>query len=274
MRNAGPERRGGRRLGRAATAIVLAALAGGCGTPRVGVAPTDPEYELRLGLAQEARGRHLEAQDHLKRFLDLHPGHAKADSAQLFLGRAKLNAKLYPEAAVEFQILIQEYPRSPLRDEAAFQECVSYAKQMRSPALDPTFALRARTCFGDYLTRNPGASDSAAAVAQLREIADHLAEKDLRLGALFVRMKRPEAARVYLEGLLESYPGTRWEPDAWLQLGHARLQMKAPLEAAAAFRKVLSDYPQSEAAHAAREHLSALGEALPAAPDSAGPGTP
>jgi outer membrane assembly lipoprotein YfiO len=270
MRTGVPEaaarrRRLARGLGLAA-AVGAGALA--CGTPRVGVPPADPEYELRLGLLQAARGRNLEAQEHLKKFLDLHPGHAKADSAQLVLGRAKMGAKLFPEAAVEFQILGQEYPRSPLRDEAAFLECVSYLEQVRSPQLDPTLALRARTCFGEYLARYPGGSDSSAAVAHLHAIADHLAEKDLRLGALFVRMKRPEAARVYLEGLLASYPGTRWEPDAWLYLGRAREQLHAPAEAAVAYRRVLESYPDSEAAREARERLAALN--LPPSPEDGG----
>ena len=256
--------------------VACALLGAGCGTPHVDVAPGDPEYEFQLGMAQFAQGRHLEAQEHLKRFLDTHPGHAKADSAQLFLGRAKMGAKLYPEAAVEFQILGQEYPRSPLRDEAAFAECSSYQRQVRSPQLDPTFAIRARTCFQDFMNRYPGAADSAAAVAELNEIAAYLAEKQLRLGELFVRMKRPQAARVYLEGLLEEYPGTRWDADAWLQLGRAREQLRAPLEAAAAYRRALAATPSAETARAARERLSALGLPEAAAGDSngSGPGAP
>jgi len=248
-----------------------------CGPPDVGVPPADPEYDLRVGLVQEQRGHHLDAQERLKRFLDRHPGHAKADSAQFVLGRSKLASKLYPEAAVEFQILVQEYPRSPLRDEAAFLECVSYAEQVRSPALDPTQALHARTCLNDFLVRYPGAADSAAAVARLAAIADHLAEKQLRLGVLFVRMKRPDAARVYLEGLLQDYPGTRWEPDAWLYLGRAQEQMRAPLDAAAAYRNIVERFPDSEVASEARARLAGLAVSQPAAHDTtggSGPETP
>jgi outer membrane assembly lipoprotein YfiO len=265
-----------RRRHAACGVVATLLLAAGCGTPHVDVAPTDPEYEYRIGMAQSRRGRHLEAQEHFKRFLDTHPGHAKADSAQLFLGRAKLESKLYPEAAVEFMILAQEYPRSPLRDEAAFAECLSYQRQVRSPQLDPTFAIRARTCFTDYLNRYPGAADSAAAVAQLQEIAAYLAEKQLRLGELFVRMKRPQAAQVYLEGLLAEYPGTRWDAEAWLQLGRAREQLHAPLEAAAAYRRALAAAPSPDIARQARERLSELGEPESAARSSNGsaPGAP
>ena len=259
-------------------AALAAALAGatGCGAPDVHVDPKDPEYEFRVGMAEIEHRRSVQAQEHLKRFLDAHPGHVKADSAQYFLGLAKMRAKLFPEAAVEFQILNQEYPRSPLRPAAAFQECASYQAQVRSPQLDPTFALRARTCFNDYLTRYPGAADSAAAVHELSVIADYLAEKELRLGEMFVRMKRPEAARVYLEGLLEDYPGSRWEADACYQLGRAREQMFDIVEAIAAYRRAVEAAPESGAARSARDRLSALGETLSAPTDSAGsgPGAP
>jgi outer membrane protein assembly factor BamD len=251
-------------------AAVALCVAAGCGAPRIGVAPTDPEYDLRMGLVQEARGKHLDAQEHLKRFLDAHPGHAKADSAQLFLGRAKMGSHLYPEAAVEFQILAQEYPRSTLRDDAAFLECASYFEQVRSPQLDPTLAFKARTCFHEYLVRYPNGTDSVTAVARLAEVADHLAEKDLRLAQMFVRMKRPEAAVVYLEDLLENYPGTRWEADAWLYLGRARELLREVEGAAQAYRKAQAIGPGSDAAGEARERLEELLRHFPVVDDSTG----
>jgi outer membrane protein assembly factor BamD len=230
----------------------------GCGGPRVSIAPTDPLYEFRAGLAENARHHWVEAQEHLKRFLDLHPGHANADSAQYELGLAKMGAHLYPEAAVEFQILGQEYPRSPLRSAASFQECVSYVKQVHSTQLDPTPAIRAQTCFEEYMLRFPGAADSVAAVAHLRDLADHLAEKDLRLGRMFVRMKKPRAARVYLASILHESPGTRWAPDALLYLGQVDELDDKPAEAAKSYRRVVMEYAGAKAAKAAREHLAKL----------------
>ncbi len=252
----------------------LGAVAG-CGGPRVAIAPTDPLYEFRVGLADNARHHWVEAQDHLKRFLDLHPGHVNADSAQYELGLAKMGAHLYPEAAVEFQILGQEYPRSPLRPAASFQECVSYVKQVRSTQLDPTPAIRAQTCLDEYMLRFPGAADSAAAVNHLRDLADHLAEKDLRLGRMFVRMKRPRAARVYLQNVLHATPGSRWEPEALLYLGQVEELEAQPAEAAKAYRRVVTEHGGTEAARPARERLDKLVARHPElAQDTASPAPP
>ena len=230
----------------------------GCGGPCISIAPSDPRYEFRAGLAENDRHHWIEAQEHLKRFLDLHPGHANADSAQYAIGLAKMGAHLYPEAAVEFQILGQEYPRSPLRAAASFQECVSYVKQVHSTQLDPTPAIRAQTCFEESMLRFPGAADSAASVAHLRDLADYLAEKDLRLGRMFVRMNRPRAARAYLSNLLKESPGTRWAPDALLYLGEVEELERKPTEAAKAYRRVLTEHADAKAAQTARQRLDKL----------------
>ena len=112
----------GRRLGRHFWFTVLAGaiVASGCGGPNLQIAPTDPRYELEVGRAEFASRHWLEAQTHLKKFLDAHPGHALADSAQLLLGLSLYESKSYSEAAVEFAILGREFPRSLLRDDAAY----------------------------------------------------------------------------------------------------------------------------------------------------------
>ena len=246
----------------------------GCGGPRIAVAPSDPEYEFRLGQAEMQRQHWISAQDHLKRFLDLHPGHARADSAQYLMGGAKFGAKLYPEAAVEYQIVGQEYPRSDLRLDAAFQECVSYARQMRSPNLDPTPAIRARTCFDEFLLRASTAADSARARVELGKIADFLAEKDFQIGKMYVGMKLPASARVYLEDILQKYPESSRIPDVWFLMGRAAELEKNWADAAAAYRRVLQESATSKAAPGARnrlEHLLAVRPELASATDASPP---
>lgn len=234
------------------------------------MAPTDPTYEFRVGQAELQREHWVSAQDHLKRFLDLHPGHAVADSAQYLMGCAKFGARLYPEAAVEFQIVGQEYPRSDLRVDAAFQECLSYARQMRSPRLDPTPAMRARTCFDEFLLRATTAADTARTRAELRKIADFLAEKDYQIGKMYVGMKLPSSARVYLEDVLQTYPETTRAADVWLQLGRVEEMENRWAEAAAAYRRVTQDYADSPAAADARKRLERLIATRPELASTAG----
>jgi outer membrane protein assembly factor BamD len=266
---------GGRGLARAAGLGLVWVAVAGCGGPRVALPPTDPGYEFEVGQAEFERHHWLEAQTRLKRFLDLNPGHAKADSAQFLVGRALFETKGYAEAAVEFAILGREYPRSDLRDDAAYLECLSYFKQMRPAQYDPSQATRATNCLNEFLLRFPDTSLRADAEARLRDIDDRLAEKDFRLGVLFAKMKKPEAARIYLEDVVQSHPHSRWVPQALLWIGRSHEQQGRAPEAAALYRRLVEEFPDDEATREARERLGELVrrnpglEIQPATPGSA-----
>jgi len=105
-------------------------------THRVELTLDGKTLSIEAGRVALGAKRYLDAQNYLKRFLNLRPGHALADSAQFLLGRAQYESRSYPEAAVEFAILVREFPRSPLRDDASYHECRCYFAQMR-PAREP-----------------------------------------------------------------------------------------------------------------------------------------
>lgn len=241
----------------AAWVLGLVAL-GACGGPRVVTSPSDPRYEFDLGRAELQRGREIEAQTHLKRFLDLHPGHALADSAQFLVGMAMFGSKSFAESAVEFALLGREFPRSELRDDAAYWECMSYFRQMRPAQFDPTFAQKSSDCFVEMEMRFPNSENVAESRARRDEIADRLAEKEYRLGVLFAKLKKPAAARIYLEGILRDYPRTSWVQPSLLWIGRAYETDGRPADAAAAYRRLIDGYPDSNSAAEARERLRAL----------------
>jgi outer membrane protein assembly factor BamD len=255
-----PAVRARRRAARAPSTLLLALLAGlgACGGPRVPLPKTDKRLEFVQGRTRFAHRDWIEAQQHFKRFLDSSPGEAQADSAQLLVGQCLFNEKSYAEAAVEFAILGREYPRSDLLDDAAYAECLCYFEQMRPAQLDPTFAARARTCLNEFLLRYPDATQREDAEKHLGRIADLLAEKELRLGMMFCKMKRPAAALVYLQEILDEYPSSKSAPQALLWIGRSDELLDKPAEAASAFRKLLEVFPKDPAANEARTRLRDL----------------
>ncbi len=263
MRFAGPRAcAAGPRKGRAALAALLAVAvavaASGCGMPPVPVAKTSPRYDYEAGrVAYEAK-RYLDAQTSLKRFLDLNPGHAVADSAQLLLGLAQVRAGSYAEAAVEFAILVREFPRSELRDDAAYQECLAYFAQMRPAQLDPTFALRARGCFNEFLLRFPDSPLGDEARARLLEIADRLAEKEYRTADMWMSLKQYESVLVYVDEILTKYRSSTWVPRAMYMRARALESMNRFEEAKETLRQLLAAYPDDRMAHDAKTLLDRL----------------
>ena len=249
----------------AAGAVVLV-LAGACGLPPVRVPKDSERYDFEAGKVAFEHKSFIDAQKHLKKFLDLHPGHAVADSAQLLLGLSQFRLRAYAESAVEFSILTKEYPRSELRDDAACNECLAYAAQMRPPQLDPTLAQRARTCFNEFLIAYPTSPQTETARAKLQEIADRLAEKEYRLGVMFANMKHYEAALVYLGEVVTQYPTSRWMCDSLLWKGRCLEKLGRGPEAAEAFSKLVEGCPEHSAAQEARRRLQALSTGLGGAP--------
>ena len=242
----------------AAAWVLGIAVLGACGGPRVLTSPSDPRHEFDLGRAELQRGHEVDAQTHLKRFLDLHPGHALADSAQFLVGMAMFGSKSYAESAVEFALLGREFPRSDLRDDAAYWECMSYFRQMRPAQFDPTFAQKSTDCFGEMEMRFPDSDNVAASRTRRGEIADRLAEKEYRLGVLFTKLKKPAAARIYLEGILRDYPRSTWVPPSLLWIGRAWETEGRPPDAASSYRRLIEGFPDSKPAAEARQRLRAL----------------
>jgi outer membrane protein assembly factor BamD len=242
---------------------LAAGLVTSCGGPEISVSNTDPRYEFEVGRREFERRHWVDSQTHLKRFLNLSPGHAVADSAQLLVGRALFESKSFAEAAVEFAILGREYPRSTLRDEAGYYECLSYSKQMRSPQLDPTFATRSQTCLSELLLRFPDTRFKPDIEARQAEIIDLLAEKEYRLGVLFAKMKRPEAARLYLDGLLKNYPTSRWAAPAILWIGRSQEQKGQFGDALTSYQRVADGFPDHPAGREARERRKKLLDKYP-----------
>lgn len=258
--------------------VIGLATAGGCGGRRQPLPTLDPRSELEMGRAEFARRHWLDAQGHFKKFLDLHPGHAAADSAQLLVAMSIFEQKSYAEAAVEFAVLGREYPRSGLGAEAALRECLCYFHEMRPPQLDPTFAFRSRDCLNEFMLRYPESSWREEAEKRLADITDALSEKDFRLGVMFARLKHPRAARVYLEGVLQEYPTSRWVPQSLLWLGRSYEQQGMDAEAVTHYRRLIATYPDDSACKEARGRLRKLSERHPelegssaAGPAPAGP---
>jgi outer membrane protein assembly factor BamD len=244
--------------------LTLGLLLAGCGGPQVQLAKTDARYNFERGRSEFAHQHWLEAQTFLKRFLDTNPGNAAADSAQFLIARALYEQKSYAEASVEFGVLPREYPRSPLREEAGYCECMSTFKQMRSSQLDPTFANRAATCFQEFLLRYPDTTWRQASNDRLRDIDDRLAEKQYRLGSMFAKMKRPAAARVYLDEIVLKYPQSRWVPPALVWIGSCQQQQGDFAAARASFERVVRDYPDTQPAREATSRLARMGGAAAA----------
>ena len=223
-----------------ATAVFWGA---GCGGMRVSVDRSSDRYEYEMGRAAFESKHWLDAQKHLKRFLDVHPGHAAADSAQFLLGMSQFNIKSFAEAAVEFAILVREFPRSSLLDQATYQECLCYEEQMSDSQLDPTFAFRTRACLNEFILRYANSPLREEARAHLGEIANGLAEKEFRIGMMWTKMKHYRAGIIYFDEVLQKYPSSIWVPDTLFWKARCHKKREQYSEAIELLRLLVDSFP-------------------------------
>jgi outer membrane protein assembly factor BamD len=239
-------------------AVAVVVTAAGCGGSRISVPRTSDRFEFESGKVAYGKKHWLDAQKHLKRFLDLHPGHAAADSAQWLLGMSQFQVKSYAEAAVEFAILVREFPRSDLRDEASLQECLCYREQMSETSRDPTFAFRTRSCIDEFVLRYPDSPLRDAARGELQDIANGLAEKDFVLGMMWTKMKRHRAAIIYFDEVLQKYPNSIWVPESLFWKARCLQERQQDDEAIKLLRLLVQSFPDHKVTAAAQNELEHL----------------
>ncbi|HEX2675694.1 MAG TPA: outer membrane protein assembly factor BamD [Polyangiales bacterium] len=100
-------------------------------------------------------------------------------------------------------------------------------------------------------------------VARAKRMADHavklLAQHELYVATFYLDRDHPQAAVGRLRTLITTYPGSGYEPKALLMLGETYLELHDAREARKSFEQLTKEFPKSEQASAARDHLRELG---------------
>jgi outer membrane protein assembly factor BamD len=210
------------------------------------------------GKAAYDRGDYLEAVLDLKAYVEQYPGTDRTDDALFYLGMAYFKTKDYALASTQFDRLTRDFPQSPLQPDAMFYLARCDDLESRPAPLDQTETQRAIDRYQQFLDlypENPHAAEARERQARLR---DRLAEKRYRNGRLYAKLEQRSAAALYLKGVLDEFPESRWAGDAAVLLAEVLLKMGKRDEAIAALRKVPSQ-ATPEAKARAREQLRSLG---------------
>ena len=113
------------------------------------------------------------------------------------------------------------------------------------------------------LLRYPDTDHKEEAGRLMADIDDRLAEKDLRIGIMFAKMKQPGAAQVYLQGVVKAHPRSRRVPEALLWLGRSQENGGEPAAAIATYRQLIESFPDAPATREARIRERQLAERHP-----------
>ena len=137
-----------------------------------------------------------------------------ADLAQYKIGEAHKNQEFYEEAIFAYQKLIDDYPSSPLAEDAKYQIALCTYHVSRDPSYDQDFTDRA---IEEYEALIKKASDIELA-NEARNVLDRLREKKAKstfeTAEFYEKTKHYKSAIIYYQEVIDKYNDTSIAPEA------------------------------------------------------------
>lgn len=220
-------------------------------TPDAIVAKADSYYD---------RGKFFQSAELYKAFLARFPGDDRSDYAQFRLAESYFNDEQYPLAAVEYQILISNYGYSEYVDDALFKMGVSFWKQAPSVQRDQQKVRDALSRFEQFLQTFPTSELAPEVRRYVALVHERLAHKAYLNARWYLRNKRYTAAMIYLDKVIDNYPGNEYYARALYDKGQILMQRGERDEAARYFSRVLSYEGDVSVKGDARDRLEELRE--------------
>lgn len=234
-------------------AIVAGALGGGCG----GSNPNPPGTLDRADY-YAARGKRLEAVAAYEAFVRHNPTDSLAAEAQFRKAMVYMDLKEYPLAAVEFQILRKDFPTSDRVEEAAFQEGLSYERQVGNVERDASGAYEARNHFLKFKETYPQSTRMPQVDAELVTISDIIVRKRLAQVEVFRQLKKWKAVATVLDGVIADEEVSSLLPQALWERAEAAERLAEPAVAATYYQRLAESFPADRRAAAAAASAARL----------------
>jgi outer membrane protein assembly factor BamD len=199
--------------GLGALTLLTLLLLGGCGgslkeSTRQGTA------DFPTARTAYDRGDHLEAIADFKAYVEQYPGTDKTDDALYYLGLSYIHEKDYALASAQFDRLLRDFPTSSFQADALVDLARCDDLQSHPAALDQTETERALQRYHQFVDQYPDHPRVAEAKTRIQALRDRLAEKLIRSGRLYAKLRRDRASEFYLRRLLTEYPDSKWAKEA------------------------------------------------------------
>ena len=191
-------------------ALVIVMFLGSCGGAYTAKRIPDADDKILLADALFDRGKFGQAAVEYKDFLADFAGDERGDFAQFRLAECYRLDGDYPLAAIEYRILINDYGYSEYIDDAFYLEGLSSFMQHPRPEREQSKTFEALSRINRFLEIFPDSPRRVEAEKTREEIYDILGEKDFNNACLYFSGKNYNAALLYFDKVVTSYPRTLW----------------------------------------------------------------
>ncbi|MEA3409279.1 MAG: outer membrane protein assembly factor BamD [Candidatus Eisenbacteria bacterium] len=186
------------------------------------------------------------------------PLHEIADDALVALADAHRAIADYASAEEEYRALLLDYPHSPLVPEAEYKLGMTFFDQMLPVGLDQSMTEQAISQFEYFVAAFPSSEFADEAAGKILELRTRLAAKRYDSAVLYFTLRKPKAARVYLEAVIVEYPDTIWARVALLDKARSFAAEGARALAEGEYQRLMELYPGTEEARTAAAEVAAM----------------
>jgi len=247
-----------RRGALAAAAVVV--LLPGCsllgGRPTT-IAPAAKLYEdgERL-LLQE---KYPAAREQFSWLVERHPESDLAPVARFLVGETHFRTKDFEKAVPEFEAFVTLYPSHQIADLGQYRLARSYFDQMPTLERDQKITAQALAEFQKLIRLYPESRYAPDAIVKIEACRLRLAQKELWIGAFYMRQGKYESALPRFDTVIRDYARTQAAPEALYQKADALIRLGRSDEAASVLKRLVDEFPASEWSRRARERQAARG---------------
>jgi outer membrane protein assembly factor BamD len=173
----------------------------------------------------------------------------------------------FAQAEAEYKDFILFYPNMEESAEAQEKICKMQYSQMEKADRDSTHALRAEDECRQLLVQFPNSKFAPDAQQMLRNVQEVLADKEYRVGVFYGHKGSFPAAANRLQALTDQFPLYSQADDAlWdLATDYQHMGDRFENQQAAAYTRIVRDYPLSEHVEEAKARLEEMKRPVPEA---------
>ena len=173
-------------------------------------------------------------------------GYSGMDTVLYYLGRANLNIKQPNQASMEFEVILQDFPHTALKEEVQF--LLGYCSYKDSPSYEKDQAKTKDAIreLREFTENYPDSKYADSANIYLDICIDKLAKKEYVNAHFYERIDKYDAAIVYYKMVIKNFPASKYISDSRLSLARNLIKVNRPSEARGVLDDLLMTKPTSE----------------------------
>ncbi len=167
------------------------------------------------------------------------------------------------QAEAEYKDFITFFPTAPEAPEAQYRAGMAHYRLMAKADRDRQEARLAEGEFKEFLLKYPDSPLVPRVKRRLREVQEVLAQGDFKIAMTYYVRGSIPAAKSRFQEIVDLYPNFSLGDQALWRLAQCLERMKKPQEAIPYYDRILTLFPLSPRAPAAKEKLLAMHQPIP-----------